>query len=484
MDLANLINTIVLVNLRQEATIYNLLNIIIGITLIYAINNYKEIYSKVNEIYKNGTNNKKIITLKMNYSRIADNSISNKLFGLIYKINSMNLNIKQYKEVMIDVELVESSSPYYNVNRSQLIPIVNGEKIDDDMYINIDVSEDNSFDNKRGGDEKIKVKYKEYTIEIELFCYKHNISTLKNFINTCEMDYLKFLNRNNESKSIFYSKSPNKDYDCRRIRFYRYPFTSSKTFDNLFFDGKDHIISRLDNYIKNEQKYKKLGIPHTLGFLFYGDPGCGKSSTIKAIANYLNRSIISVNMSQVNNVEMLINLFNDTEITPYEVEFNKRLYVFEEIDCYDCFRMRSNANTSDSEKERTNDFMTNLFLKNIKDQDGISKINNDKITLGEVLEILDGIIEPSDRICIFTTNYIDKIDKALLRPGRIDSIIEFKKLRKVDVQDLYEIWFNKKIPDAQIANIKDYSITQAEFGKLCFDNINNPSKIIKHLITL
>ena len=71
-----------------------------------------------------------------------------------------------------------------------------------------------------------------------------------------------------------------------------------------------------------------------------------------------------------------------------------------------------------------------------------------------------------------------------MRPGRIDSIIEFKKLRKVDVQDLYEIWFNKKIPDAQIANIKDYSITQAEFGKLCFDNINNPSKIIKHLITL
>jgi len=186
-------------------------------------------------------------------------------------------------------------------------------------------------------------------------------------------------------------------------------------------------------------------------------------------------------MSQINNIEMLINLFNDKHLMPYESENNKRIYVFEEIDCYDCFTIR-NVNNNSCEKH-TDDIVSSLF-KNIKEREHDSKKNTEKITLGEVLEVLDGIIESSDRICIFTTNYLEKIDKALLRPGRIDSIIEFKKLRKVDIQKLYELWFDKKIPDTQINKIKDYTITQAEFGKLCFDNIINPSKIINNLINL
>ena len=484
MDLSNLINTIVLVNLRQDISLHNLFNILVGIGLVYVIKNYKVIYTNFLEIYENGTSSKKSIKLKMIYTKLSDIvTTSNKIIGLIYKINSMKLDVKQYKEVVIDVELIETPNPFYNVNKSQLIPILHNCKIDKDMFITISIKEE-SMENKTD-EEKIKIKYKEYHIDVELFCYKSDISVLKNFVDTCEMDYLKFLNRNNEIKSIFYSKNPSKEFESKRIRFYRYPFTSAKTFDNLFFEGKDHIISRLNNYIENESKYKKLGIPHTLGFLFYGEPGCCKTSTIKAIANYLNRSIINVNMSQVNNVEMLINLFNDTELTPYNIAFNKRIYVFEEIDCYDCFTSRNITNTKklEAENEKTNDIVTNLLFKNLKDTDSIKK-SNDKITLGEVLEVLDGIIEPSDRICIFTTNYLDKIDKAFLRPGRIDSIIEFKKLRKVDIQNLYELWFNKKISDMQINNIKDYVITQAEFGKLCFDNINNPSKIIKSLINL
>ena len=110
------------------------------------------------------------------------------------------------------------------------------------------------------------------------------------------------------------------------------------------------------------------------------------------------------------------------------------------------------------------------------------KVEREKISLGQILELLDGIVESKDRICIFTTNHLEKIDKALLRPGRIDMIVEFKKLRKYDISSLFKLWFDKEIPEKDLKNIKDYCITQADFGKLCFENLNNPRNVINNLI--
>jgi hypothetical protein len=57
-----------------------------------------------------------------------------------------------------------------------------------------------------------------------------------------------------------------------------------------------------------------------------------------------------------------------------------------------------------------------------------------------------------------------------MRPGRIDMSIEFKKLRRVDINNLYKLWFGKDIGEKALNKIKDYTISQAEFGKLCFEN--------------
>ena len=155
MDLSNLINTIVLVNLRQDISLHNLFNILVGIGLVYVIKNYKVIYTNFLEIYENGTSSKKSIKLKMIYTKLSDIvTTSNKIIGLIYKINSMKLDVKQYKEVVIDVELIETPNPFYNVNKSQLIPILHNCKIDKDMFITISIKEE-SMENKTD-EEKIK----------------------------------------------------------------------------------------------------------------------------------------------------------------------------------------------------------------------------------------------------------------------------------------------------------------------------------------
>jgi len=176
----------------------------------------------------------------------------------------------------------------------------------------------------------------------------------------------------------------------------------------------------------------------------------------------------------------LIKIFNNEWIQASKLPLKKRLYVFEEIDCHDSFFSREKKQEKEDNKDQVKISLTNDDIKTIKKKE---KEENNKITVGNLLEVLDGIIEPEDRICIFTTNHIQNIDSAFLRPGRIDVIMEFKKLRKIDIQSLFKIWFNKPIPDKDIALIKDYTISQAEFGKLCFDNIQNPQKVISKLIT-
>ena len=79
---------------------------------------------------------------------------------------------------------------------------------------------------------------------------------------------------------------------------------------------------------------------------------------------------------------------------------------------------------------------------------------------------MDGILEISGRIIIFTSNHPELIDEALLRPGRIDSIIEFTNLTKNDVNNMYHLWFDKYIDDNIFINMKDNIYSQANLGKL------------------
>ena len=74
-----------------------------------------------------------------------------------------------------------------------------------------------------------------------------------------------------------------------------FQFESGKSFKNVFFPQKDTLIKRLDFFRDNKSWYKSRGIPYTLGLLLHGIPGCGKTSTIKAIANHTQRHIVSGN---------------------------------------------------------------------------------------------------------------------------------------------------------------------------------------------
>lgn len=238
-------------------------------------------------------------------------------------------------------------------------------------------------------------------------------------------------------------------------------FSSSKTFDNLYFENKNILVSRLNYFLNNVDNYKKLGIPHTLGILLSGIPGSAKTSIIKAIANHTKRGILIINTNIVTDLSKLESLLSETN------HIKNNILVIEEIDCGGWKHVvKSRDIVDDDEKVVFDEFDKSKIGDKEYVKDFVEQSTKPKITLGGLLEFMDGIIEYPGRIIVMTTNKPEYIDKAILRPGRIDLHLQLNKLNKNDVNSLFKLWFDKDIPEAIFADMKDYKFTQAEIGKL------------------
>jgi chaperone BCS1 len=290
-------------------------------------------------------------------------------------------------------------------------------------------------------------------------------------------EYLDAINKKTNSNIQIYKPTfdTSKCPDGEDIRYpFGIPFKSIKSFDNLFFDGKDALIKRLDAFV-NRQKYKVLGLPETLGLLFYGEPGTGKTSCIKAIANYLNMNLIIVPMNQIKTKKRLEEIFFSHK---YNIEQDKRIYVFEEIDCNGWENIVKDRRLLKDDEDAEIKTETHI-LEQLADTLIVDKAQNkkpkpaggdkdDKLTLGGILEIIDGLVECPGRVIIMTTNHKDKLDPALLRPGRIDMEIEFKRLRNVDIAEIYNKWYGYNICQEDVGKIPNNKYTQAEISQLLF----------------
>lgn len=268
--------------------------------------------------------------------------------------------------------------------------------------------------------------------------------------------------------------------DTMKCLYHEIPFDTTKSFDNMFFDGKDKLLQKLDDFCNNESRYKRLGIPYTFGMLFHGQPGCGKTSCIKAIAKHTGRHIVSISCNKITSIEALKRIFVSTQINETRIPLSKRLYVFEEIDCgewKDIVRSRklkdSHSDSADASASKAStevviaECMKMAMTKSCTvDSKSLFSMDEAKLTLGDLLELLDGIIEMPGRMIIMTSNHPEYIDDALLRPGRIDHIVDFKKMTRQDINNMYNLWFNKSLPCFVQERIKDFTISQAEIGNL------------------
>lgn len=162
------------------------------------------------------------------------------------------------------------------------------------------------------------------------------------------------------------------------------------------------IKADIEEFVEWREWYKERGIPYRRGYLLYGPPGCGKTSFVKGIAGQIGYDIYELPLSSRSLTDEQLNEF----IRDFE---GKSILLLEDIDS--AFAAR----TQDEERAGTEDVhLGKLSIREAKSN----------VTFSGLLNAIDGVASEEDYIIFMTTNHIDKLDPALIRPGRID----FKQL--------------------------------------------------------
>lgn len=193
---------------------------------------------------------------------------------------------------------------------------------------------------------------------------------------------------------------------------------------------KNDIIKNIDNFINSKDWYLERNLNYKMGMILHGAPGTGKTSLIKAIASKYK---FDLHVIQLNSI-------SETKLTEILTEYGNsyKIVVFEDIDTVKATNKRSDENTDD---------------KNI----------GTGLNLSVILNAIDGVNTCENVIFIATTNYINKLDEALIRAGRFDYHYELKPFSYNEIQEYSKMIYGdivhelkqdcKKIKPCDLQNI-------------------------------
>lgn len=147
-------------------------------------------------------------------------------------------------------------------------------------------------------------------------------------------------------------------------------------------ENSDALSELLSNFKNAEERNAVLGRPHSIGIVLHGPPGSGKSSLCHAIASEHGQHMRVLAINSYKDDKEFFHALTDTV---------NHVIVLEDIDV----------------------FKKSLLTRNAEAGDGVS--------LGGLLNVLDGPMTPHNSIFILTTNDVEALqDEALMRPGRVD----------------------------------------------------------------
>jgi chaperone BCS1 len=174
---------------------------------------------------------------------------------------------------------------------------------------------------------------------------------------------------------------------------------------SVILDGNqaEELLADMRAFLAGRDWYQQVGVPYRRGYLLYGPPGNGKTSVVQALAGELGMSIYLLMLSDPD--------LNDNRVNDLLAKVpDGNLLLLEDIDC--AFARRTRANGREA-----------------------------GLTFSGLLNAIDGVASAEGRIIVMTTNHLDRLDPALIRPGRADVKLSFENATSEQAGRLYRRFF-------------------------------------------
>ena len=212
------------------------------------------------------------------------------------------------------------------------------------------------------------------------------------------------------------------------------------------------IVDDADWFCANEKWFCERGISYHRGYLFSGQPGTGKTSMATALASHLKKDVYLLNLSSIEKDDSIIKAFSDVP--------KGALILIEDIDTLPAIHQRSEVDK--------------------KDDDDADDGDKKGISLSGLLNAIDGIATPQDCIIVMTTNHPEKVDKAVMRKGRVDIDEKLLPLEGYLVERMYEMFTGNGDNARRLVYDLREPIPAAELQGLLMEHGDDPTVIVKH----
>ncbi len=295
-------------------------------------------------------------------------------------------------------------------------------------------------------EEKGNVFFASHAEQIYVSCLGRNPAILKELLKEAQRDYLE----KDGNKTIIHR-------GCRRggntdPEWVRCMSRPPRPLSTVVLDEwqKQAFINDIKEYLHPmcRRWYSNRGIPYRRGYLFHGPPGTGKTSLCFSIAGIFGLKIYVVSLNSKS-------LTEDGLASLFQTLPSRCIVLLEDIDTAGMTNKR--ASDSDAPKDDTASKVE--AVQSGDKPDSANPTNQQGISLSALLNIIDGVASSEGRILVMTTNHIEKLDKALLRPGRVDMNIAFGCANPATVRGLFTAIYTRLEGDYPLS-----SITQQQNG--------------------
>jgi AAA+ superfamily predicted ATPase len=274
--------------------------------------------------------------------------------------------------------------------------------------------------------------------------------------NTPNFAFFEFMDRAVPPRMIT-KETITKKIECKSIN------EVEKDFDTLFLrqEDKEQLFNSLNMFKNNGHVLKELGLQNKFNLLLHGEPGTGKSTTIQAVANYLQKDIYYIDLQKVETNEDLHMIFEyvNKNVT------NAGIIVMEDIDAMTSVVLKRT--------DRLQEYKVSDIINNHKS----------KLSLEYLLNILQGTLTMDNSVFIVTTNHVDHLDPAFYRDGRFDVKIELKLCDKYQIKNIYERMLKKEMKDDVLEKIQNDKFSPAKIiyhiKNYIFNNTVDSMKIME-----